>query len=82
MKIGDEYSELSELLYCVAQGSVLGPILFKIYIRSFYSHVAVTEFNFEGFAVRYTATPNFHFNVDKKCNLRFFYHTIGMLREC
>ena len=50
VKIGDEYSELMELLYGVAQGSVLGPILFKIYIRSFYQHVEATKFNVEGFA--------------------------------
>ena len=50
VKIGNECSDLSELLYGVAQGSVLGPILFKIYIRSFYEHVAETKFNVEGFA--------------------------------
>ena len=49
VKIGDEYSELIELLYGVAPGSFLGPILFKIYIRSFYQHVEVTKFNVEGF---------------------------------
>ena len=50
MRINNEYSEPMELLYGVAQGSVLGPILFKIYIRSFYKHVEATKFNVEGFA--------------------------------
>jgi hypothetical protein len=50
VKIGDDYSDLAKLLYGVAQGSVLGPILFKIYIRSFYKDVANTKFNVEGFA--------------------------------
>ena len=45
VKIGDDCSHLSELLYSVAQGSVLGPIVFMIYIRSFYKHVADTKFN-------------------------------------
>ena len=50
VKIGDEYSEGSELLYGVAQGSVLGPQLFKIYIRSLYRYIEPTKFNIEGFA--------------------------------
>ena len=50
VKIGDSYSDLMELLFGVAQGSVLGPRLFKIYIRSLYKHVQSTKFNIEGFA--------------------------------
>ena len=50
VKIGNECSDLSELLFGVAQGSVLGPILFKIYVRSVYEHVAETKVNVEGFA--------------------------------
>ena len=50
VKIGDCYSESMELLFGVAQGSVLGPILFKIYIRSLYKHIKATKFNVEGFA--------------------------------
>ena len=50
VKIGEEYSEVMELLYGVAQGSVLGPPLFKIYIRSLYKFVEPTRFTIEGFA--------------------------------
>ena len=50
VKIGNEYSDILELLYGVAQGSVLGPPLFKIYIRSLYKYVEPTKFNIEGFA--------------------------------
>jgi exonuclease III len=50
VKIGDEYSEILELLFGVAQGSVLGPPLFKIYIRSLYKYVEPTKFSIEGFA--------------------------------
>jgi hypothetical protein len=50
VKIGDAYSDLMELLFGVAQGSVLGPRLFKIYIRSLYKYVESTRYNIEGFA--------------------------------
>ena len=50
VKIGDSYSDLMTLLYGVAQGSVLGPRLFKVYIRSLYKHVEATKFSIKGFA--------------------------------
>ena len=50
IKIGDSYSDMIELMFGVAQGSVLGPILFKIYIRSLYKYIEATKFNVEGFA--------------------------------
>ena len=50
VKIRDAYSEVGELLYGEAQGSVLGPPLFNIYIRSLKKHVDPSKFTILGFA--------------------------------
>ena len=50
VKVGDAFSEVVDLLFGVAQGSILGPRLFNIYIRSLYKHVKPTYFQIEGFA--------------------------------
>ena len=50
VKIGESYSEITKLDYGVAQGSVLGPDLFKIYIRSLYHYIEPSKFTTFGFA--------------------------------
>ena len=50
VKIGDSYSKVAILLYGVIQGSILGPRLFNIYIRSVYKRVEPTKFDIVGFA--------------------------------
>ena len=66
VKIGDDYSEVLELLYGVAQGSVLGPPLFKIYIRSLYKYVEPTKFTIEGFADDHQLIKQFLISVQQK----------------
>ena len=66
VKIGDEYSEEVELKYGVAQGSVLGPPLFKIYIRSLYKYVEPTSFTIEGFADDHQLIKEFMITFQRK----------------
>ena len=50
IKIGDTYSEDGELDFGVAQGSILVPDLFNIYIRSMKKHVEPVRFSLFGYA--------------------------------
>ena len=66
VKIGSAYSEEVELKYGVAQGSVLGPALFKIYIRSLYKYIEPTSFRIEGFADDHQLIKQFIVSLQRK----------------
>ena len=68
VKVGESYSDLMILLYGVAQGSVLGPRLFKIYIRSLYKHVETTGYSIEGFADNHQLIRLFLVATQRKVN--------------
>ena len=50
VKINESYSDVEMLHYGLAQGSVLGPPLFNIYIRPLYPYIETLNFEIEGFA--------------------------------
>ena len=50
VKINNAYSESETLEYGLAQGSVLGPPLFNIYIRPFYPFIQSSSYSVKGFA--------------------------------
>ena len=50
VKVNNAYSETFVLEFGIPQGSVLGPVLFNIYVRSIYKHVENCGFHVKGFA--------------------------------
>ena len=50
VKINSSYSDSESLDFGLAQGSVLGPPLFNIYVRPFYPFIQALAFEVEGFA--------------------------------
>ena len=59
VQIGDSISDAQKLLFGVIQGSILGPRLFNIYIRSIYKRVGPTKFEIVGFADNHQLIKHF-----------------------
>lgn len=49
MKVCDSYSDEMTLGFGMPQRSVLGPMIFNIYLRSFYGHIHSSGFDVVGF---------------------------------
>ena len=70
VKVGDAYSEETRLFYGVPQGSVLGPILYNIYMRRLYPNVTCFFFDIDGFADDHQLFR--HFQITFQCQVLLY----------